>query len=178
LAELIQANGPRKGKKALIRMTEQEKVEINTKKMKNQIKKKEATISCMEKSLKSMKKDKINIEKKLRRNLINEVEEANPSTIIQHEKIDEESSRPVQKKYIKNLFTLLNSNFRRVKLNGIEEINLLTQKSFSNLSMVTPINKEGIVEELGENLLLNVGSASNQNLLKNQFYTAENIQKD
>ena len=73
---------------------------------------------------------------------------------------------------------MLNSNFRRVKLNGIEEINLLTQKSFSNLSMVTPINKEGIVEELGENLLLNVGSASNQNLLKNQFYTAENIQKD
>ena len=62
----------KKGKKALLRINEEEKVAVKVKRLANKIKKKERTIDIFEKTYNSIKKDKVKLEKKLRQALINE----------------------------------------------------------------------------------------------------------
>ena len=75
LAKRFELNRPkRKGKRALLSASEEENIMIKTKKLSDRIKKKEKSISYLNKTMKMIEKEKKDFKKKLKRIMMNSSE--------------------------------------------------------------------------------------------------------
>ena len=134
----------KKGKKALIQMSQDEKTSIKVKNLSNKIKKKERSIGFFEKNYDYLKKEKTKLEKPLRQTIY--IEESKES-IIEEDKSDsnpQHSSIPIKSILILISF-IINLLPIRIKLSSESDIleNFQLDK-FNTMALKTPKAKDGM----------------------------------